>query len=177
MTRPTPTPDAMKSTAPVRVRRTYTQHLEAPPEEVFPLLCPVREADWVPGWAPRAVYSESGVAEPSGVFTTPVEGAEDDPHRDAVWVITHHDPQAGWVDFVKVTPGVTAAQITIRLAASGDGGTQAQVTYQHTALSPEGEDFVAGFTDEHYEEFMQGWEGALNHYLATGEMVAEPGGG
>src|SRR2546427_13050450 len=33
-----------------RVTHEYTQTNDAPPEIVFPLLCPVREADWVPGW-------------------------------------------------------------------------------------------------------------------------------
>ena len=32
---------------PTRVAHTYTQHLVAPPKAVFPLLCPVREADWI----------------------------------------------------------------------------------------------------------------------------------
>ena len=30
---------------PVRAAHTYTQHLAAPPEAVFPLLCPVRQAE------------------------------------------------------------------------------------------------------------------------------------
>jgi hypothetical protein len=38
--------------APVRVTHTYTQTLDGSPAEVLPLLCPVREADWVPGWTP-----------------------------------------------------------------------------------------------------------------------------
>ena len=35
----------MKIVAPNRATRAYTQTLVAPPEAVFPLLCPVREAD------------------------------------------------------------------------------------------------------------------------------------
>ena len=54
-----------------RVSHEYTQTNDAPPEKVFPLLCPVREADWVPGWQYRLIYSESGVAEDGCVFSTP----------------------------------------------------------------------------------------------------------
>lgn len=43
----------MKIVKPNRVSRTYTQQLCAEPEEVFPLLCPVREADWIEGWESR----------------------------------------------------------------------------------------------------------------------------
>ena len=48
----------------------YIQTNYAAPEKVFPLLCPVREADWIPGWQYELVYSESGVAELGCVFTT-----------------------------------------------------------------------------------------------------------
>ena len=30
-----------------RVVKSYTMHLGAPPAEVFPLLCPVRETEWI----------------------------------------------------------------------------------------------------------------------------------
>jgi hypothetical protein len=38
-----------------RITHEYTQNNVAPPEKVFPLLCPVREADWVPGWQYRLI--------------------------------------------------------------------------------------------------------------------------
>jgi hypothetical protein len=48
-----------------RIIRSYTQHIEARPEDVFPLLCPVREADWLAGWMDglEMVHSGSGLAE------------------------------------------------------------------------------------------------------------------
>ena len=52
----------MQITAPYRVRRTYRQHLVAPPDAVFPLLCPVRETEWVQGWDPTLVVTASGAA-------------------------------------------------------------------------------------------------------------------
>jgi hypothetical protein len=45
-----------------RVSCEYTQTNDASPEIVFPLLCPVREAEWVPDWKYRMIYSQSGVA-------------------------------------------------------------------------------------------------------------------
>lgn len=48
-----------------RVRKQFSrsQHVHASPEAIFPLLCPVREYDWIPGWDCRLVYTESGLAE------------------------------------------------------------------------------------------------------------------
>ena len=38
--------------------------------KVFPLLCPVREADWIDGWNPVLVLTQSGFAEQDCVFIT-----------------------------------------------------------------------------------------------------------
>jgi hypothetical protein len=149
---------------PVRVTRTFTQHLVAEPSRVFPLLCPVREADWLEGWDPLLIVSESGIAEPDCVFVTPAK-----PH-DAVWFILQHEPERGFVEILKITPDVTACRLSIQLASSS-AGTDAVITYSHTSLGPHGDAFVAGFTEEFYERFMRDWESRMNHYLVTGEVL------
>jgi hypothetical protein len=153
----------MKIAAPHRVRHTYRQHIVAPPERVFPLLCPVRESAWVQGWDPVLVVSASGVAEEGCVFVTSDGG------RDATWIVTRLDPESWTIDLIKVTPGVTVGQINVTLTAE-PGGCAADVTYQHTALSDAGREFVDRFTAEFYEAFMKEWEASMNHYLTTGEM-------
>lgn len=154
----------MEIRKPIRVSRSYLQRLTAPPARVFPLLCPVREADWIEGWDPVAVMTESGVAEPGCVFITRAAPA------DAVWIITRQDATAGVVEMIKVSPGVTACRLTIVLEATV-AGCDAHVTYEHTSLGPAGDEFVGGFTEPYYEQFMRDWEARLNHYLATGEKL------
>lgn len=143
---------------PNRVTHTYTQRLVAPPAAVFPLLCPVREADWIDGWNPLLVLSHSGLAEPDCVFVT------DSRPYDAVWFITRHEPERGFVEMIKVTPDVTACKLTIRVRAA-EPGSEADVTYSHTSLGPQGDVFVASFTTEFYVQFMREWEERMNHYL------------
>ena len=149
---------------PNRVTHTYTQRLVAPPAAVFPLLCPVREADWIDGWNPLQVLSHSGLAEPDCVFVTDAE-----PY-DAVWFITRHEPERGFVEMIKVTPDVTACKLTIQVRAAG-AGSEADVTYSHTSLGPLGDVFVASFTAEYYVQFMREWEDRMNHYLAHGTAL------
>lgn len=145
---------------PVRASRSYTQHLVGTVEEVFPLLCPVREADWVDGWNPSLVVSSSGIAEPDCVFVTSATPV------DAIWYVTRHEPQAGFVEMLKITPGLTACRLSIQLRAI-EGGSEADVTYCHTSLGPEGDAFVASFTEDYYRKFMQDWESRLNRYLGS----------
>lgn len=156
--------------APVRVERVYVQHLEAPPEKVFPTLCPVEEVRWVDGWEPSSVLTVSGRAEPDCVFVTGSGEGE------SVWVVTEHDPENFRLSMVKVIPkiGVTVIRIELEAKTGEDGqpATAAHVAYQRTALGAEGEGFVASFTEEAYEIFMKRWEEELNHYLRTGENLS-----
>jgi hypothetical protein len=151
----------MRVTKPDRVTRSYTQHLVAEPSTVFPLLCPVREADWIDGWDPRLVLSHSGVAEPDCVFVT--EAGQ----SDAIWYVTRHEPHNGFVEIIKITPALTACRVTIKLRPAA-GGSEAVIRYAHTSLGPEGDALVASFTQDHYERLMQEWETRMNHYLSHG---------
>lgn len=156
----------MQISRPNRIARSYVQKLVAPPAQVFPLLCPVREADWIEGWDPIAVFSNSGVAELDCVFVTRAE-----PHH-AVWMITRHDPGAAFLEMIKITPEVVATKLTIHLRPRG-AGCDAQVTYAHTSLGPAGDEFLKGFSEEAYVAAMRAWENRLNHYLTHGERLRE----
>ena len=160
---------AMHVTKPNRVTRTYTQRLVAEPSAVFPLLCPVREADWIDGWDPISVTTHSGVAECDCVFVTAASPS------DAVWYVTRHEPDNGFVEMIKITPLVTACRLTIQLRAIATG-SEAIVTYTHTSLGPEGDAFVASFTDDYYRQFMEDWEARINHYLEHGTTRPAIGG-
>lgn len=149
---------------PNRVTHTYTQRLVAPPAGVFPLLCPVREADWIDGWNPLLVLSVSGLVEPDCVFVT------DARPYDAVWYVTRHEPERWFVEMIKITPEVTACKLTIRVRPAG-GGSEADVTYSHTSLGPQGDVFLATFTAEFYVQFMREWEDRMNHYLQHGTAL------
>lgn len=154
----------MKIEAPTRVTRNYTQQLVASPDQVFPLLCPVREAEWLERWDPLFVASHSGVAERDCVFVT-----SGTPH-DAIWYITRHEPEHGFVEMIKITPGVTACKLSIALRPAATGSL-ADVSYSHTSLGPQGDAFVASFSAEYYEQFMRDWERRINHFLAQGSLL------
>jgi hypothetical protein len=156
----------MNITKPIRATHTYRQRLSAVPAKVFPLLCPVREAEWASGWLPDLVVSSSGVAERDCTFIT------SDEHGQAIWYITSHEPERWFVEMLKILPGVTACRLEIQLAENGDGSF-ADVTYSHTSIGPAGDEFVAKFTADYYRKFMEVWENALNHFLKTGNRLEE----
>ena len=149
-----------------RVVHEYTQTNGAPPEKVFPLLCPVREAEWAPGWRYQLVYSRSGVAEEGCVFTTP-----NDDGSETTWMVTEYDPAKLHIVFAWVHPQMMAAQISIALAAKSDDKTYARIRYAYTGLSPEGNQKIESYDRNWFEQKMLGWESAINHYLAMRTRV------
>jgi hypothetical protein len=149
-----------------RVTHVFTQTNDAPPETVFPLLCPVREADWVPGWQYTMIYSKSGVAEAGCVFTTP-----NDDGTQTTWLVTEYDPGRLRIAFAWANPGQVAAQIEISLKKNSKGATTAVIRYTYTGLSTAGNQEVERYDKKWFEQKMQDWEAAINHYLRTGKLL------
>ena len=156
----------MDITKPNRATHTYRQSLCASPAKVFPLLCPVREAEWADGWLPELVISSSGVAERDCVFITA------DKLEKTIWYITRHEQERWFVEMLKILPGVTACRLEIQLSDNGDG-CFADVTYSHTSMGAAGDEFVTKFTADAYKKSMQAWEKALNHFLTTGRLLTD----
>jgi hypothetical protein len=156
----------MSDLRPDRITHQYVQTNSGSPEKVFPLLCPVREADWVPGWQYRLIYSKSGVVEADCVFATPnPDGTE------TVWVVTDYDPSKFRIAFVWVNPGVATAQIRIRLEPEGETRTKAGIRYTYTSLSSKGRTELERYDENWFRKKMTGWEAAINHYLRTGNRI------
>jgi hypothetical protein len=149
-----------------RITHQYTQTNIGLPEKVFPLHCPVREAEWVPGWQYRLIYSQSGVAELGCVFATPNEDGS-----ETTWVVSEYDPLSFRIGFVWVWPGLVAAQIQISLERTGEN-TKAHIRYIYTGLSPAGNREVERYNESWFQDKMKGWEAAINHYLKPGKPIA-----
>jgi hypothetical protein len=128
----------------------------------------VLEAQWVPGWQYRLIYSESGVAEYSCVFVTPNEDG-----TETTWIVTDYGPASFRIGFAWVNPGLMAARITISLSRNAAGHTTALIQYVYTGLSAEGNLEVEGYDQKWFRHKMQHWEAAINHYLQTGKRIEE----
>jgi len=146
-----------------RVKREFVFEVTAPPERVFPLLCPVRERDWIEGWQADMVYSDSGLAEDHAVFTT------DFPDRGrGTWVVSHYDPKRFEIGFTVFYPDTCAERLGVKLSACSSGGTRARWTRTYTALSETGSRYLERNTGEALDTRMAGVRDALQRYCDTG---------
>jgi hypothetical protein len=159
---------AFKST---RIVHEYTQTNPASPEKVFPLLCPVREGDWLPGWQYQLIYSDSGVAELGCVFTTPNPPSSGSPSAEKTWIVTDYDPKAFRIGFVLIDPARVITELGIQLEAAEALMTRTHICYRYTALSPEGNHELGTYDKKWFEARMKNWETTINHYLRTGKKM------
>jgi hypothetical protein len=141
-----------------RLTRTYVQRIEARAEEVFPLLCPVREKEWLPGWDCRMIYSRSGVAERGAVFETAhAQGL-------TLWVMTEHIPSHR-IEFTRWQPDGLLVSIEIELGRHHEGDTAVCIAYTYTAVNDQGQAALASLGEADWLRQMTYWESSMNAWL------------
>ena len=141
--------------------------IDSTPDTIFPLLCPVREGEWVDGWVGRAIYSSSGYAEEDGVFATEHPGDD-----DTIWFVTKRDSVKQEIEFVTFVPRVQVFRLFVRVLPVSAGKSSISVRYIRTGISEAGNDFIAN-SGAHFDKMMVEWERTLNHYIRTGKMLKE----
>jgi hypothetical protein len=135
-----------------------TMRAAAPPADVFPLLCPVRERDWIPGWEADVLHSRSGVAELGCVFVTrPGEG------RRVAWLVTRYEPPRA-IAFA-IFHGDVVGTLLIELAPTPDG---AELVWSraYTGLEPSGNDWIEANVPAKVEARLASLEDLLSRHLA-----------
>jgi len=148
-----------------RVVQSHHLQISASPAKVFPLLCPVREYDWIDNWSCDLIYSHSGVAENNCIFLTdrPGEGKR-------TWVVSRYEPNRA-IEFVIFQHDLAIIKLDIHLSEDAEGITSLNVSHTITGLSENGnaaiENLPTDFTSTRWTRLGK----ALNHYLQTGTML------
>lgn len=151
---------------PERKVKTYVMKLNAGPSAIFPLLCPIREYEWIEPWSCEMVYSQSGVAENGCVFKTdfPDQGGEE------TWIVCTYEKDRA-ISFIRFLHNVKVVRLDIVLEETPDHSTTASWTQVYTGLSETGNQWIRNLLDEQYEQEKTAIEKMLNHYLETGRML------
>jgi len=109
------------------------------------------ERAWAPGWDPAFPAPER--TEGSGaVFVT--AHAE----QTTTWVMVDQDERG--VRYARFTPGATAGVVAVTVLEAESTWTRVRVSYDLTALSPEGARWLEAFADG-FVAFIAHWEAAI----------------
>jgi len=155
----------MEVRKPNKISHKFEQTINGSINKIMPLYCPVREIDWVEGWNPKVVISNSGLVEKNCIFITPNEP------NDIVWIVTDYDTEKGHVEMYHHLVETLITRLEIQLTAVNESTTHAALIYSKTALSEKGDEALKEFTKESYDIMMDSWEKAMNYYLKTGKML------
>ncbi len=135
--------------------------------QIFPLLCPVKEDDWIPGWREQKemIYTESGTAELGCVFITRKQ-----PHLigTAIWVTNVYEPNEK-IQYSAINEHMVY-QIQGDLKAL-PSGCEVTLTRTFSAVTPQGEEFLGRMAEDTAKAPPKLFE-LIAHYLKTGKMLS-----
>jgi len=155
------------------VRLAYAHEIAASADRLFPLLCPVREYEWIEGWECELVHTASGLVEEGCVFVTrrPGEGT-------TTWVTTVHDPAARKLAFVRVTEGRRVVRMALHVEPLGADRCRLQIAYDVTGVDAAGREEAsrAARTGEPYAAIAEALAEKAERYLTTGRPVGSTPG-
>ncbi len=157
------------SPVPNLVHLEYAHDVAAPAGRLFPLLCPVREYEWIEGWTCQLVHTASGLVEPGCIFVTERPGGE----GTTTWVTTLHDPAARRVAFVRFTEGRRVVRMALHVEPLGAERCRLHITYDVSGIDAAGREEArrAATTGEPYAAIAAALAEKAERYLTTGRAV------
>lgn len=120
-----------------RTTLEFTGTFDATPEELFPLLCPTREADWVEGWDCQLLYTESAYGEDKAIFSTD-ENCSGGP---GLWMLTKYEPNRV-AEFIRFMNNDVLQHSRMTVNDNADGTTSITWEATFTALTEKGNHVV-----------------------------------
>ncbi len=115
------------------------------------------ERAWAPGWDPAFPAPER--TEGAGaVFVT--ANAE----QTTTWVMVDQDEHG--VRYARFTPGATAGTVAVTVLAAESTSTRVRVSYDLTALSPDGARWLETFAAD-FVTYIAHWEAAISGLTRT----------
>ena len=146
----------MAATGPRRQRQTGQFDVPLPAGEAFKLFTAEGERLWVPGWSPEIL---GALPQAPGLVFLTGEGAE-----RTIWTVIESDSVRGLVRYSRVTPGSRAGLVEVRVTGEGDR-SRVEVTYDLTALSPEGDEALEAYSAPRFVEMLANWETLIAAFL------------
>ncbi|SNY48647.1 SRPBCC family protein [Paractinoplanes atraurantiacus] len=125
--------------------------------EAFQLFTARGERDWVEGWEPVFPEAVADDAAVGTVFLTDHGG------QPVTWVVVDREGDRR-IRYARVAAGRDAGTVDVRLTPV-DSLTEVTVTYELTALTPEGGEWLRKFAAD-YPDMMSSWESAIAKSLS-----------
>lgn len=151
----------------IRIIKTHELKLCADARTVFPLLCPVKEIDWIDGWDEicRMIYTKSGIAEEGCIFETnnATEGK-------AIWICSKYDLDKTRIEYIKHIIDKLLIKLTMEVKDDSENKSSILMTYNVTGLTDEGNKSIKEHMEVGFPGLIQAIEEGINYYVSNGKM-------
>ena len=91
-----------------RLVQRFKGTFETAVQDIFPLLCPAREADWIPGWDCELIYTDSGYAEKDCIFRTDKSNSA----GEGLWIFTGFEVN-NYIDLVRIQENIVTVPLLL----------------------------------------------------------------
>ena len=150
-----------------RIIREKSIKINASKEDLFKVLCLVREREWLPKFSSEIVFTESRVTELDSVFFTNSNSQE-----KTVWIIPAYE-KYNFIEMVYIQPNIKVATIKLSLSEISNHKTKLKVKYIYTAISDFGNRELDTITESNFYNNINSWEVCLNYYFKNKTLIPE----
>ncbi len=133
--------------------------------QIFPLLCPVEEYKWFPGWECIMVYSKTGIAEKDAVFLTKEKDGS-----NIVWTVITYDPP-NLIEFSIVNGLNSVERFSIILTEISHKSTELEWKIMNTSYSKNSIEQNKNQNNESFNIFLEDRKKEMDYYLRTGKII------
>lgn len=114
-------------------------------DDIFPLLCPKREEEWIPSWECETIWSSSGYNEEGAIFKTMK------PYGTMLyWNTLKYDEVNKVVDFLITAPHLYMFRFRIDIVTGEDGMLTLSFSQTFTSVSEEGNDLLNQYKSQDF---------------------------
>ncbi|HBD09243.1 MAG TPA: hypothetical protein DCZ69_13375 [Syntrophobacteraceae bacterium] len=135
-------------------------HCKATIEEVFPLLCPKKEEEWIPGWECETIWSTSGYNEEAAIFRT-VKPYD----TELYWTTLQYDMNNRVVDFLITAPRLYMFRFKIDIHENANKILAMMFTQVFTSITEEGSTLIKRYESEDFDLRLKRLEELMSLYL------------
>ena len=147
-----------------QIRMSFSGTCETDIDTFFALLCPAREADWIPGWNAEVLHSDNGgkIANDC-IFRTDKSNV----FGEGIWIITAVVKNE-YVDLVRVHENLVM-HLKVNVKANDDGTVTGTWNIVASALNQKGNKEVAKL--KKHVDIKSVLPKIIEHYLKTGKQI------
>jgi hypothetical protein len=148
----------------VRIVKTHKMELCADARTIFPLLCPVKELDWIEGWDKicNMIYTESGIAEEGCIFET-----NKTPEGKSIWICNNYDLEKTKIEYIKHIIDKIIIKWSMEVKDESHNKSSIFVNYVVTSLTDEGNTYAKDYMEVTFPALMRGMEEGMNRYVIS----------